>query len=127
MKGLAKAFFASALVYGVLGMLLGLHMAMSSNHGQLATHAHIMVVGWVSFAIFGLFYSAYESAVPSMLAKIHFWLAEVSLAGLVIGLWLIYSGRTQFEPIAAVSSLAYAVSFVVFAFAALSAMRVRSA
>lgn len=127
MQGIGKAFFASALLYGVLGMLLGLEMAMRKNHGQMPTHAHIMVIGWVSFAIFGLFYSSYGSAVPKLVAHVHLWLAQISFAALVIGLWLIYSGRTGFDPVAAVSSMAYAVSFLVFAFGAICAMRSRSA
>ena len=81
MQGLGKAFFISALIYGALGMLLGLGMAMTQNHGQMPTHAHIMVIGWVSFAIFGLFYSSQGHAVPRFVARLHFWLAQVSLAG----------------------------------------------
>jgi hypothetical protein len=123
MQGIGRAFFVSALFYGVLGMLLGLHMAMSNDHGQMPTHAHIMVVGWVSFAIFGLFYAAFGHAVPLLLARVHFWLAQVSLAALVVGLYLLYSGKTQYEPIAAISSLGYAASFLVFALAALSSLR----
>jgi hypothetical protein len=123
MHGIGKAFFLSALVYGALGMLLGLHMAMSQNHGQMPTHAHILVIGWVSFAIFGLFYSAHGHAVPWLLARLHFWLAQVSLAALVVGLFLLYSGQTQYEPVAAVSSLGYAASFLIFAIAAIAAMR----
>ena len=45
-------------------MLLGLDMAMRHDHGQLPTHAHIMVIGWVSFAIFGLFYFVLGETVP---------------------------------------------------------------
>lgn len=101
MNGIGKAFFVSALVYGVLGMLLGLHMGISQNHGQMPTHAHIMVVGWLSFAVFGLFYAHYQSAVPKLLARLHLWLAQISLAGLVIGLWLIFSGRSEYEPVVA--------------------------
>ena len=111
------------LVYGTLGILLGLHMAMSQNHGQMPTHAHILVIGWVSFAIFGLFYSAHGHAVPWLLARLHFWLAQVSLAALVVGLFLLYSGQTQYEPVAALSSLGYATSFLIFAVAAIAAMR----
>ena len=122
-NGIGKAFFISALVYGTLGMLLGLHMAMSNNHGQMPTHAHILVIGWVSFAIFGLFYSGYGRTVPPLLAKIHFGLAQISLAALVVGLFLIYSGQTQYEPLAAVSSLSYAASFLVFAAGAIVAMQ----
>jgi hypothetical protein len=127
MQGIGKAFFASALIYGVLGMLLGLHMGISQNHAQMPTHAHIMVIGWLSFAVFGFFYAHYGSAVSKMLARVHLWLAQISLAGLVIGLWLLYSGQTQYEPMVALSSVAYAVSFLVFAAVAMPVLRTRSA
>jgi hypothetical protein len=123
MSHLGRAFFTSALIYGALGMALGLDMAMRHNHGQMPTHAHIMVVGWLSFAVFGLFYMTHGDRVSRLLARLHFWLAQLSFAGLVVGLWLIYSGRTQFEPVAAVSSLAYAASFLLFAVVAICAMR----
>lgn len=127
MNGIGKAFFVSALVYGVLGMLLGLHMGISQNHGQMPTHAHIMVVGWLSFAVFGLFYAHYQSAVPKLLARLHLWLAQISLAGLVIGLWLIFSGRSEYEPVVAISSMAYAASFLVFVAVAIPVLRTRTA
>lgn len=123
MRGLARWFFVTALVYGVLGMLLGLEMAIRHDHGQLPTHAHIMVIGWLSFAVFGMFHSVHGHATPKLLAHIHFWLAQLSLAGLVVGLYLIYGGKTQYEPIAAVSSIAYAVSFLLFVLVAIPAMR----
>ncbi len=115
MNTIAKWFMTTAIVYGLLGMLLGLHMAMSHDHGQRPTHAHIMVIGWVSFFLFGLFYFHFGQLVRQWLAVAHFVLAQVSLLGLTIGLWLLYSGETQYEPIAAVSSMGYAVSFLIFA------------
>jgi len=58
-----------------------------------------------------------------MLALAHFWLAQLSLAGLTVGLWLLYAGQVQYEPVAALSSVGYAVSFVLFAAGALLALR----
>jgi hypothetical protein len=124
MRGIARAFFLSAVVYGLFGMLLGLDMAMRHDHGQLPTHAHIMVIGWLSFAVFGLFYFVLGEGVPPLLARAHFWLAQVSLAVLVAGLWAHYAGHTQFEPLAAIGSMAYAASFVLFAVISLKATRV---
>src|SRR5262245_24968981 len=124
MRGIARAFIISAVVYGILGMLLGLDMAMRHDHGQLPTHAHIMVIGWLSLAVFGLFYFVLGDGAPPMLARVHFWLAQVSLAVLVAGLWLLYAGHTQFEPLAAIGSMAYAASFILFAAIALKATRV---
>ncbi len=123
MRGIAKAFFATAVIYGILGMLLGLHMAIGHDHGELPTHAHIMVGGWLSFAIFGFFYALLGEAVPKWLARAHLWLAQVSLAVLVVGLWLYYNGQTQFEPAAAIGAMGYAASFFLFAAAAFMALR----
>ena len=126
MQGIGKAFFVSALVYGVLCMLLGLHMGISKNHAQMPTHAHILVIGWLSFAVFGFFYAHYGSAESTALARQHLWLAQISLVGLVIGLWLLYSGQSQYEPMVALSSIAHAVSFLVFVAVAIPVMRTRS-
>ena len=122
MRSIARNFFISAIVYGMLGMVLGIVMAIAHDHGELPTHAHIMVVGWLSFAVFGFFYTLLGNAVPLRLALTHFWLAQISLAVLV-GLGLYYAGETQFEPLAAIGSIGYAVSFFVFAFAAFKALR----
>jgi cbb3-type cytochrome oxidase subunit 1 len=127
MRGVARAFFISAVVYGLLGVLLGLDMAMRHDHGQLPTHAHIMVVGWVSFAIFGFFYFLLGAAVPRWLALAHLWLAQISVAVMVAGLWLYYGGQTQFEPLAAIGAMGYGASFVIFAAAAFMVMRERAA
>lgn len=123
MHKIGKMFFTAALVYGLLGIALGLHMAISHDHAQMPTHAHILVIGWVSFAIFGLFYGSYGAATPAMLSRLHFWLAQISMAGLVIGLGLLYAGETRYEPIAAAASLGYAASFLLFIWIALTTMR----
>jgi uncharacterized protein involved in response to NO len=125
MNAIARGFFVSAILYGVLGMLLGLAMAILHDHGQRPTHAHIMVIGWLSFFVFGFFYQQFGAAMSRALSLVHFWMAQCALIGLIIGLWLIYSGKNQFEPIAAVSSIAYAVSFLVFAAAAIPALWTR--
>ena len=123
MTVITKGFFIAAVIYGLLGMILGLQMAITHDHGQMPTHAHIMVIGWVSFFLFGLFYLQFGERVNGTLARLHFWLAQISMVGLMIGLWLNYSGRTEYEPIAALSSIAYAVSFVLFAGTALPVIR----
>ena len=64
---------------------------------------------------FGFYYFQFGKAVSRTLSLLHFWMAQCALIGLIIGLLLVYSGKTQYEPIAAVSSIAYALSFLVFA------------
>src|SRR5215475_7574546 len=124
MKGLPAWFFGSALVYGIIGLLLGNVMGASADHSQLVTHAHIMLIGWVSFAIFGFFYHQFTERSATLLARVHFWLAQASYIVLVIGLYLIFSGETGAgEPMAAVGSVGYLLSMVLFAVVALPVVR----
>lgn len=125
MNCVAKGFLISAIVYGLLGMSMGLEMAISHNHGQMPTHAHTMVIGWISFFLFGFFYFQFGSAMSRVLSWIHFGVAQCALIGLIIGLRLIYSGNPQFEPIAAVSATTYALSFLVFAIGAIPVLWAR--
>ena len=63
--------------------------------------------------------------VSKTLSLFHFWLAQISLVGLVIGLSLVYSGSPEFEPIAAISAMGYATSFLLFAGVAWPVLRGR--
>ncbi len=123
MRGITKAFFVTAILYGLLGLSLGLHMGISKDHTQLPTHAHIMVIGWVSFAIFGFFYLLFADAVPRWLGYLHFALAQTSVPVLVVALWAIYSGQPQYDPLAGLASIGYVLSILLFAFAAFVALR----
>jgi len=125
MHGLAGRFFGSAIVYAILGMALGLHMGMSKDHTQMPTHAHILVVGWVSFALIGVFYHLFPSAAAGFLAKLQFWLAQLSLVALVVGLFLIFAGHNEADPVAGVSSIGLLVSMILFGVIALPALRGR--
>lgn len=115
MKKYARGFMAAAIVYGLVGIALGLMMAIAEDHAQIPTHAHANLIGWVSFFLFALYYQFFGEGVPRALAMAHFWSAQVSVPVLMVAIFLVHSGETQFVPLAAISSLAYAASFVIFA------------
>jgi cbb3-type cytochrome oxidase subunit 1 len=119
MTGLAARFFGSAVVYAVAGMALGLVMGMTQDHTQMPTHAHVLLIGWVSFAIYGVFYHLFPEAAASRLAAAHFWLAQASFLALIAGLFLFFSGNPGAEPIAAAASSGYLVSMILFCVVAL--------
>lgn len=118
MGGVARTFFLSSLVFGLAGLVLGNVMAASHDHTQLPTHAHTMVVGWLSFAVFGMFYHQFPAAAAGVLAKVHLAVAEISLLVLLVGLYMIYGGNRSLEPVAAIAAIVYALSFALFAFIA---------
>ena len=122
MQGVARNFFTMAVIYALVGMTLGLSMAMSQNHEQLPTHAHVMVLGWLMSAVFAFFYHLVPAARNSKLATIHFWLAAVSSVGMVVGLYILYGGNPSIEPVLGISAMAYFAATVLFAFIALRAL-----
>lgn len=126
MHGLAARYFGSAILYAILGMSLGLHMGLSKDHAQMPTHAHLLVVGWVSFAIFGVFYHLFPSATEGLLAKLQFWLAQASLVALIAGLFFIFRGNAAADPVAGVSSIGLLVSMILFGVIALPVLRGRA-
>lgn len=125
MTGIASRFFCSALIFAVLGMSLGLVMGMTHDHAQMPTHAHFLVVGWVSFAIYGFFYHLFPETAASRLASLHFWLAEASLIVLLFGLFQIFSGNPAGDPFAAAGSVGLLTSTVLFAVIAWPSLRGR--
>ena len=122
MHGVARIFFLSSLFFGLAGLVLGNVMAATQDHGQLPTHAHTMVIGWVSFALFGLFYHQFPAAASGLLAKVHVAVAEASLSVLLVGLFIHYGGNDAIEPLLGVAAIVYALSFALFAFIAARAV-----
>lgn len=114
MKGRAAHFFTSAIVYAIVGMLLGLFMGLTQDHSQRPTHAHLILIGWVTFALIGFFYHLFPTAGASRLATVHFWLAQTSFVALIIGLLLLFSGHPEADPIAGVSSMGLLASMLLF-------------
>jgi uncharacterized protein involved in response to NO len=122
MTAVARMFFTLSVFYALVGMALGLHMAISEDHGQMVTHAHIMLAGFVSSAIFGFFYHLVPQLNFTVIAKAHFWLHCVTSLVMLISLFELYGGNDAFEPGAAGGSAGYLLSVCLFAWISLSAI-----
>ena len=113
--GKPSAFFRSAVIFGLIGLALGLHMAATHDHGQMVTHAHLMLIGWVTTFLYGAYLKLYpmEGSLPAVLWGI----ANGGLMITVVGLYMIYGGQpVRGEPIATVGSLIVFVGLALFAF-----------
>lgn len=122
MRGVARNFFTLAIVYAICGMALGLHMGMSGDHGQAPTHAHVMLAGWVTSAIFAFFYHLFPSAGTRTLAILHFWLTTISGIGLMASLYSLMAGNEAMEPVLGIASIGFLLGMILFAFIALPAI-----
>lgn len=115
MPVLANRFFKLATIFLILGILMGLQMAISGNHNVIGPHAHTNLVGWVTSALFGAYYALNPAKAELRLAQIHFWTWLVGLVLLTPALYLLYLGYAAIEPVTAVASLLLLASVLVFA------------
>ena len=92
---LDRRFLVWALGYAALGMALGLYMAASENHGELVTHAHILLVGFVLSLIYGIIHKLWLDKPNRAVANMQFALHQASAAGVSVGLFLLYGGMVS--------------------------------
>ncbi|PID00869.1 hypothetical protein [Sporosarcina sp. P29] len=79
----------AAVIYFLIGVGFGLYMHATIQLQWVATHAHINVVGWLTTAMIGIIYTIYPQAGNSILGKVHFWLYNIGLPVLLIGMFII--------------------------------------
>ena len=122
MQGAARNFFTLAILYAVGGLMLGLHMSITHDHGQMPVHAHAMVAGWLMSAVFAFFYHLFPAAGRSRLAAVHFWLQGASGLALIVGLFFLLAGNGGVEPLVAIASIGFFAGVLLFAAIALPAV-----
>jgi peptidoglycan/LPS O-acetylase OafA/YrhL len=89
---LDRRFLVWALSYAAVGIVLGIYMAASKNHGELVTHAHILLIGFVLSFVYGIIHRLWLENPTRTVANIQFVLHQVAAIGISVGLFLLYGG-----------------------------------
>jgi hypothetical protein len=87
---LDKKFLVWGLSYAAAGMVLGIYMAASHNHGELVTHAHILLVGFVLSLVYGLIHRLWLTRPKRRVASFQFAVHQAAALVLSVGLFLLY-------------------------------------
>ena len=111
MKSLPFYFIGAAVLFALAGMAYGMYMAGSEDHLLAGAHAHNNLLGWVTMAIFGLYYRAVPAAVTG-LATIHFWITLVANLIFPFGIALAILGTTPL--LAAIGGGLEIISMLIF-------------
>ena len=82
-----KLLLVFAGIYGLLGTIMGAHMAGSGSYALRPIHAHVLVVGWLSLFSWSVFYQAFDVKYKA-LSKFHVWTAIIGTTGLIIGMFI---------------------------------------
>ncbi|VEF46525.1 Uncharacterised protein [Bacillus freudenreichii] len=76
-----------AAIFGLIGTVLGSHMAGSGSYAFRPVHAHILLVGWLSMFAWGAFYKMFKVRAKKLITA-HGWTAILGSIGLTAGMWL---------------------------------------
>lgn len=103
------------MIYLLIGMSLGVYMGASKDFVLHPVHAHINLLGWTLLALSGLLFHAFPQLEQSPLAKVYFWLYNISVPVAMITLFMELRGNTAVDPILGISSVLITVSMACFA------------
>lgn len=112
MKGIAFYFMVLAVISVTLGMVWGIQMSASQNHNLSPAHAHLNLLGWVTMAIFAVYYHLVPTAAQGMLAKAHLLVAALGLGTIVPG--IVMALTQQGEALAKIGSVLSLLSMLMF-------------
>jgi cbb3-type cytochrome oxidase subunit 1 len=103
------------IVYLLIGMLLGVYMGASKDFTLRPVHAHINLLGWTLLGISGILFHIFPHLEQGTLAKVYFWLYNLSVPVTMIGLAMFLRGSTSADPIIGIGSVLITVSAACFA------------
>jgi hypothetical protein len=115
MPAVSRAFYGSAILFLLAGIGVGLHMAASQDHSAVAAHAHTNLLGWVTSALFGIYYALNPQKAVGWLPWLQYGLYTAGLLTMLPALYLLYTGMPEIEPLVAAGSMAVAAGVLLFA------------
>jgi hypothetical protein len=108
-------FIRIAVVYLVIGAVVGLGMGILQQFTLAPVHAHLLLLGWASMALAGLIYHWYPAAAETRLARAHFWLHNLALPVFMVSLGLLLTGAEAAGPFVAAAAAAVLLGLILFA------------
>ena len=115
MPRISEYFFRAGILFLIVGIGLGLQMAISQNHNVIGAHAHINLLGWVTSALFGGYYALNPAKAEGRRPMIQFVVYMIGVICMGTSLYLLLSGNLAMEPVVAVSSLITFAGVLLFA------------
>jgi hypothetical protein len=95
MSRLSLAFFGTAALCVLGGMIWGVIMAASGDHTMMPAHAHLNLMGWVTLALMGSFYAL--SGRSDRLGWINYGLSTLAVIVSIPSLAMLLGGNAAAE------------------------------
>lgn len=115
MPNIAQLYFKTAIIFLIVGMSMGLNMAISQDHSVIGAHAHCNLLGWVTMALFGGYHALNPKKAEKRIAMIQYIVYTTGVTILVPSLYLFLLGNVSLEPIVGISSIIIFAGMLLFA------------
>jgi hypothetical protein len=103
-----------AALYLMVGLALGLGMAVGRDFSLVAVHSHVLLLGWATLGITGIVYLVLPRCAGTRLAAGHFWLHNLGLPVMMVSLAAETLGERRAEPLVGVGSILVVVGLALF-------------
>lgn len=121
MPRISQLYFKTAVIFLIIGILMGLQMSISGNHDAGAAHAHANLLGWVTMGLFGAYLAFAPHKAQSRLAHIQYGVYTSGVAIMTPSLFFMLKGNSALEPFVALGSIIAFAGVLIFAFMVFSA------
>ena len=127
---LDKQFLVWGLSYAAAGLVLGIYMAASHNHGELVTHAHVLLIGFVLSLVYGLIHRLWLTRPNRRIATLQFAVHQAAALTVSIGLFFLYGNllpANKLDPILGIGSVGVLLGLVLMLYMVVSSGAARVA
>ena len=112
MSRLSLAFFTTGALCVLGGMVWGVLMAASNDHGMMPAHAHLNLMGWATLALMGTFYGL--SGRSDRLGWANYWLSTLAVVISIPALAMLLGGNAAAEKFTIIGSVLAILGMLTF-------------
>ena len=113
-----------SVVYLAISTILAMYMSITEVMTLSTVHSHISCLGWSMLALAGIFYHFFPTLENSALSKWFFWLANIGIPIMVIGVALYFYVQAGWvKAVISLGAIPTAVGIILFMINILGGMK----
>lgn len=104
MAAYSKWLMRISAIYALIGALMGSDLAGRKDFTMVPSHAHILVVGWLTLFAYGIFYRVFKEIGMKRTARLHAWTSLIGGGLMPLCMLIYYQEEDTATTIAFISS-----------------------